>query len=233
MLLLVPVAHPAAPSCQPVCRRRHYSRFPPSSVRSPCSKRGHVTCSANDSGPAPGPAPNLSTYEYSDSPTDLLFIQMCRTAYARVAGWDSQLPYSDGYRAMVQVSRALMAPRSPSEQRAAVLQGFPTVPAWFRRLFPYSPSGAALNASITPRFFSWLVGPCAVEEEEVEVVAHWHVPDEQGSSGGDGASGSGRALARSAVKIERCRYLAESGCAAMCVNLCKAPTQYFFTQQLG
>lgn len=29
----------------------------------------------------------------------------------------------------------------------------------------------------------------------------------------------------SAVKIERCRYLAESGCAAMCVNLCKAPCQ--------
>lgn len=29
----------------------------------------------------------------------------------------------------------------------------------------------------------------------------------------------------SAVKIERCRYLAESRCAAMCVNLCKAPVQ--------
>lgn len=29
----------------------------------------------------------------------------------------------------------------------------------------------------------------------------------------------------SAVKIERCRYLAESGCAAMCINLCKAPCQ--------
>ncbi len=29
------------------------------------------------------------------------------------------------------------------------------------------------------------------------------------------------------------RYLAESGCTAMCVNLCKAPTQEFFTTQLG
>ena len=28
-------------------------------------------------------------------------------------------------------------------------------------------------------------------------------------------------------------YLAESGCAAMCVNLCKAPVQAFFTEQLG
>ena len=29
------------------------------------------------------------------------------------------------------------------------------------------------------------------------------------------------------------RYLAESGCVGMCVNLCKAPTQEFFTEQLG
>lgn len=37
----------------------------------------------------------------------------------------------------------------------------------------------------------------------------------------------------SAVKIERCRYLAESGCTGMCINLCKSPTQAFFTEQLG
>ncbi len=30
-----------------------------------------------------------------------------------------------------------------------------------------------------------------------------------------------------------CRYLAESGCAGMCVNLCKAPVQTFFTVELG
>jgi len=29
------------------------------------------------------------------------------------------------------------------------------------------------------------------------------------------------------------RYLAESACAGMCVNLCKAPVQQFFTQELG
>ena len=28
-------------------------------------------------------------------------------------------------------------------------------------------------------------------------------------------------------------YLAESGCVGMCVNLCKAPVQTFFTEQLG
>lgn len=29
----------------------------------------------------------------------------------------------------------------------------------------------------------------------------------------------------SSVHIKRCRYLAESGCAGMCINLCKSPTQ--------
>ena len=29
------------------------------------------------------------------------------------------------------------------------------------------------------------------------------------------------------------RYLAVSGCAGMCVNMCKSPTQSFFTEQLG
>ena len=30
-----------------------------------------------------------------------------------------------------------------------------------------------------------------------------------------------------------CRYLAESSCAGMCVNLCKSPVQTFFTRELG
>jgi hypothetical protein len=42
------------------------------------------------------------------------------------------------------------------------VKGFPRVPTWFRQLFPYSDWGAALNARITPLFFSWLVGPCEV-----------------------------------------------------------------------
>jgi hypothetical protein len=37
----------------------------------------------------------------------------------------------------------------------------------------------------------------------------------------------------SGVQIERCRYLEESGCTGMCVNLCKFPTQTFFTEELG
>ena len=36
------------------------------------------------------------------------------------------------------------------------------------------------------------------------------------------------------ILFKRClRYLYESGCVGMCVNLCKAPCQAFFTEQLG
>lgn len=85
------------------------------------------------------------------------------------------------------------------------------MPPWFRKVFPYSKWGAELNARITPAFFQWLVGPC--EPVDIEVP--------------------GAGTQRSGVKIQRCRYLAESGCKAMCVNLCKQPTQTFFTEQLG
>ena len=37
----------------------------------------------------------------------------------------------------------------------------------------------------------------------------------------------------SGVKIVECRYLAQSGCKALCLHLCKAPTQEFFLQELG
>lgn len=58
---------------------------------------------------------------------------------------------------MVEVSRALMRGRSAEQQRDAVIRGFPQVPGWFRRAFPYSKWGAELNARITPAFFAWLV----------------------------------------------------------------------------
>lgn len=152
---------------------------------------------------------------YQDTPTDLAFIALCRLAYGKLAGWQSPRPWSEGhetYAGMVEVSRALMRRfPSPADQRAAVIRGFPEVPDWFRKVFPYSKWGAELNARITPAFFTWLVGPMEV----VEVTAD-----------------DGRAQ-HSGVHIKQCRYLAESGCVGMCVNLCQQPVQTFFTQQLG
>ena len=35
------------------------------------------------------------------------------------------------------------------------------------------------------------------------------------------------------VLVQRCRYLEQSGCAAVCVNSCKVPTQEFFATKMG
>ncbi len=37
----------------------------------------------------------------------------------------------------------------------------------------------------------------------------------------------------SVVHIKKCRYLESSGCVSACLNLCKVPTQAFFTQEAG
>ncbi|CAD7702264.1 unnamed protein product, partial [Ostreobium quekettii] len=149
----------------------------------------------------------------SGSLTDLAFVALCRRAYGRLAGWQSDRgwwDFGETYAGMVEVSRALMQGRTPEEQRAAVIAGFPEIPPWFRKLFPYSTWGAELNARITPAFFKWLVGP--METVEVEIDGQKQM---------------------SGVHIEKCRYLEESGCTGMCVNLCKAPCQTFFTEELG
>ena len=33
--------------------------------------------------------------------------------------------------------------------------------------------------------------------------------------------------------VKRCRFLEESGCASVCVNACKIPTQNFFLEDMG
>ncbi|KAL0041404.1 hypothetical protein WJX79_002283 [Trebouxia sp. C0005] len=151
--------------------------------------------------------------EYKDTWSDVQFINLCRRAYGNLAGWQSSKDWNKGettYEGMLEVSRALMKGKSASQQRDAVIKGFPKVPNWFRKVFPYSKWGAELNAQITPAFFSWLVGPMYTETADVNGVQQ-----------------------RSSVHIKRCRYLAGSGCVGMCVNLCKTPTQTFFTEELG
>ncbi|CAI5481777.1 unnamed protein product [Closterium sp. Yama58-4] len=132
---------------------------------------------------------------------------------------------------MVEVSRALMRGRSAEAQRSAVLQGFPRVPAWFRRAFPFSHWGAEANAAITPRFFSWLVGPCHVEEAEIPAVDERR--SRSGAAAGEGEKREDAEKGEKGEAGERCRYLETSGCVGMCVNLCKMPTQHFFTHELG
>ena len=61
-----------------------------------------------------------------------------------------------------------------------------------------------LNAAVTAATCQWLMGPSEVNDVELP--------------GGEILVGQG-------VKVERCRVLEESGCASVCINSCKVPTQ--------
>ena len=119
------------------------------------------------------------------------------------------------YESFVEVSKRVMQGRSRVQQQEAVREVLlsmlpPGAPEQFRKLFPPTKWAAEFNAALTVPFFHWLVGPSQVIEVEVNGVKQ-----------------------RSGVRIKKCRYLENSGCVGMCVNMCKIPTQDFFTNEFG
>ncbi|GAV88897.1 DUF4033 domain-containing protein [Cephalotus follicularis] len=119
------------------------------------------------------------------------------------------------YDSFVDVSKRVMQGRSRMQQQQVVREVLlsmlpPGAPAQFRKLFPPTKWAAEFNAALTVPFFHWLVGPSEVVEVEVN--------GEKQMSG---------------VHIKKCRYLESSGCVGMCVNMCKIPTQDFFTNEFG
>lgn len=119
------------------------------------------------------------------------------------------------YESFVQVSKRVMQGRSRLQQQQVVRQVLlsmlpPGAPAQFRKLFPPTKWAAEFNAALTVPFFYWLVGPSEVVEVEINGVKQ-----------------------KSGVHIKKCRYLENSGCVGMCVNMCKIPTQDFFTNEFG
>lgn len=121
-------------------------------------------------------------------------------------GWKSR---RSGYDGLVEECRMLLARKGPQQQQQVVRHTLDTLfqaphgPTLFRQFFSRSPR---LNAYITPIFFKWLVGECYTNSPE---------------EGGFG------------VYIEKCRFLEESACKGLCVNMCQQPTQRYFTQVLG
>ncbi|OVA14771.1 protein of unknown function DUF4033 [Macleaya cordata] len=119
------------------------------------------------------------------------------------------------YESFVDVSKRVMQGRSRKQQQEVVREVLlsmlpPGAPEQFRKLFPPTKWAAEFNAALTVPFFHWLVGPSEVVEVEVNGEKQ-----------------------RSGVHIKKCRYLENSGCVGMCVNMCKIPTQDFFTNEFG
>ena len=161
--------------------------------------------------------PTIVTDEYNDNLLDRLFIWLFSYKMSQALGTGTQL---SGYSGVVDLSKQIMQGRTAQQQQiivARILQSFVPVPVlWAIRTF-FTPTRlvCVLNAWFAARMFGWLVGPCAVAEAEIDL------PD-----------GTIRSQP-SAVQIKKCRYLADSGCVGMCVNMCKVPTQEFFTEKFG
>jgi hypothetical protein len=154
---------------------------------------------------------------YHDNLLDRLFISLFVRKLAEAVGQDSD---QRGYDRFVDLSQKIVQGRNAQEQQdliAKVLQSL--LPQGFLRLirtyFPPSQWVCELNARSATWFSAWLVGPSEVMEMEVR--------DEEGRS----------RRQRSGVHIKKCRFLESSGCVGMCINLCKLPTQAFFTQKFG
>jgi len=153
---------------------------------------------------------------YRDSPIDRLFILLFTRKMARASKTQTQLK---GYDGIVDLSHQIMQGRSVAQQQqavASILHSLVPAPvlAFIRAAFSPTKLVCELNAWFASQMFEWLVGPCRVESAEVSTT-------------------NGTVVQKSAVHIEKCRYLERSGCVGMCVNMCKLPTQSFFTEQFG
>lgn len=161
--------------------------------------------------PSGKPAPMGQKSFYQDSWTDNFLLGLCVRRIGKINGMATT---AKGYDGFVEVTRKVMQTRSPLLQRAASMRVLhSTIPPWLlkivRRFLLKTPKIAETFAAAT-LYFEWLVGPCEVKEVEVNGV-----------------------MQKSGVLIKKCRYLETSNCVGLCVNMCKVPTQDFFTNSLG
>lgn len=154
---------------------------------------------------------------YNDNLFDRLFIWLFSRKMAKALGQNTTVK---GYAGFVDLSQQIMQGRSAEEQQAlvaVVLSSLVPAPVlWLiRTLFSPTRLVCELNAWFATVLFEWLVGPCDVQTVEIPQ-----------------ADGSLRQQ-KSGVHIQKCRYLEQSQCVGMCVNMCKLPTQAFFTEKFG
>ncbi|MBE9222859.1 DUF4033 domain-containing protein [Cyanobacterium stanieri LEGE 03274] len=154
---------------------------------------------------------------YQDNLIDRLFIALFCRKMAKAVGEKTTLKGYDGF---VELSQKIMKGRNPQQQQelvAIVLKSLvPSPVLYFTRTFiPANKWVCEANAWFAKVLFQWLVGVCELREVEIEDKNHQKI------------------IQNSGVHIKKCRYLENSGCVAMCINMCKLPTQKFFTDSFG
>ncbi len=155
---------------------------------------------------------------YRDNFIDRAFIWLLSRKMANALG--QRIRRKSGYEGFVDLSKQIMAGRNARQQQetvSVVLQSLVPAPVLYliRTLFSPTKLVCELNAWFAVVLFEWLVGPCEVRTVEVPT-----------------RTGTMRSQ-KSGVHIQKCRYLESSRCVGMCINMCKLPTQTFFTQKFG
>eukprot|EP00195_Chlamydomonas_chlamydogama_P006760 CAMPEP_0202905838 /NCGR_PEP_ID=MMETSP1392-20130828/36247_1 /ASSEMBLY_ACC=CAM_ASM_000868 /TAXON_ID=225041 /ORGANISM="Chlamydomonas chlamydogama, Strain SAG 11-48b" /LENGTH=270 /DNA_ID=CAMNT_0049594119 /DNA_START=48 /DNA_END=860 /DNA_ORIENTATION=- len=168
---------------------------------------------------SPAKDPFAEKTVYRDGPVDLTFIKLYSQKMAAQL-INVRVPVIPQYDDFVRISKEIMKGRSPEQQGVLVRNVLmsllpPGAPEQFRKLFPPTKFSAEFNARIASLGFFWLVGESELQEGPVQVG-----PNEV-------------RVQKSIVKIKKCRYLEASGCVGMCANMCKNPTQDFFTNDFG
>mmetsp|Transcript_27681 Transcript_27681/g.78271 ORF Transcript_27681/g.78271 Transcript_27681/m.78271 type:complete len:307 (+) Transcript_27681:198-1118(+) len=165
-----------------------------------------------------GPADEAPDYTTIDgNPLNQTIMTLFRRKMALAVEEDSELC---GYNAIVDLTWKLNTKFDTPEatQTATVGILISLMPSWLLKLFkvmfarPLPGLSNAMCAFVTVATCQWLMGRCRVNNVELpsgEVKKYW------------------------GMKVERCRYLEESGCAAVCANSCKVPTQTFFKEAMG
>lgn len=154
---------------------------------------------------------------YQDNWLDQLFIALFSRKIAKAVGKKTS---KKGYQGFVDLSQQIMQGRNPQQQQelvAVVLKSLVPAPILYLIRTFSSPTKwvCESNAWFSTVLFEWLVGESEIQT--VEIVDKNNQIRQQNSG----------------VKIKKCRYLEESGCVGMCINMCKLPTQKFFTESFG
>jgi hypothetical protein len=152
---------------------------------------------------------------YEDSPLDVALMAWFSRKIA--AAIDVPPPRNVSYDEFIALCFLQMRGRDFAGQRDITFDIMtslmpPGGDAVFRKLFPVNAFSLELNAAITKIVFAWMVGPM-----EVRATTDNDLNE----------------LLESQVHIKKCRWLQESGCTAMCANMCKTATQDFFGDVFG
>ncbi|CAL5357452.1 unnamed protein product [Camellia sinensis] len=120
-----------------------------------------------------------------------------------------------GYESLVEAATMASRKFNLIRQRELVIKALDKafsspILSMIRTLLPNSKFAREYFAVFTTGFFTWLVGANEVRVSEL----------------------NGR-RERNVVHIKKCRFLEETNCVGMCINLCKMPSQTFIKDSLG